>query len=46
MHVACNEALTYIAYHSRWGMEAVQNIGVLDKLKGILIHCEVARYLM
>jgi len=38
MHVACNEALTYIAYQAKRGMEAVMNIGVLDKFKGILIH--------
>lgn len=38
LHVFCNTALSYLSYHSKRGMKAIVDIGVLDKFKGILIH--------
>jgi len=38
LHVASSKALSFLAYHKKRGMEAVDDIGVLKKFKGLLVH--------
>jgi transposase len=38
LHVASSKALSFLSYHRKRGMEAVKEIGVLEKFKGLLVH--------
>jgi transposase len=38
MHVVCNENLTHYAPHARRGMDAFEDIDILTRYRGILVH--------
>jgi len=38
MHVVCNDTLTHYASHPKRGMTALEEINVLPRYKGILVH--------
>lgn len=43
-HVACTVLLTYLAVHRRRGHVAIDEFGVLPRVRGVLVHDRLATY--
>lgn len=44
LHVACTNRLTFYGYHKKRGQEAMDEIGLLPKYNGVLIHDHLKAY--
>ena len=44
MHVLSNSTLSFLAYHPKRGKQAMDDIGILEKYKGTLVHDRFSSY--
>lgn len=44
LHVACTVMLTFLAVHRRRGRAAIDEIGILGRFSGVLVHDRLATY--